>query len=222
MQSIENLSGHLEALSFGELEDLIKHYPWFSLARREYFLRMCRLGSECYEEGIGKAAFYLSSRSGMYRELHREKEIQETPPFPLSDALDLTGPANLPEDREGRRIPETGSGASPRVIVVGGDYFSPRDFEELKETRPRWTAGRPDPENNRPAAAPAPEEMPGTGTPADEAFSDEAFYTETLGKIYAEQGFSQRALEVYEKLILLYPEKNAYFAALIEEIKKHL
>ena len=56
----------------------------------------------------------------------------------------------------------------------------------------------------------------------DPGFFDEDFYTETLGKIYAEQGFSQRALEVYEKLILLYPEKSAYFAALIEEIKKHL
>jgi hypothetical protein len=43
-----------------------------------------------------------------------------------------------------------------------------------------------------------------------------------LAKIYLAQGFLKRALDVYDKLILLYPEKSAYFATLKEEIKKQL
>lgn len=44
--------------------------------------------------------------------------------------------------------------------------------------------------------------------------------SETLARIYIEQQHYARAREVYEKLILLYPEKNNYFAALLKELKK--
>jgi len=44
--------------------------------------------------------------------------------------------------------------------------------------------------------------------------------SETLARIYIEQQHYSRAKEVYEKLILLNPEKSNYFAALIKECKK--
>jgi hypothetical protein len=43
--------------------------------------------------------------------------------------------------------------------------------------------------------------------------------SETLAKIYAAQGDHQRAIRIYMKLSLLYPEKNSYFAALIENLE---
>jgi tetratricopeptide (TPR) repeat protein len=43
--------------------------------------------------------------------------------------------------------------------------------------------------------------------------------SETLAKIYAAQGDIQRAIRIYNKLSLLYPEKNSYFAALIEKLE---
>ena len=46
------------------------------------------------------------------------------------------------------------------------------------------------------------------------------FYTETLAGIYLEQGYSQEAIDIYSQLILRYPEKSVYFAALIDEINK--
>jgi hypothetical protein len=46
------------------------------------------------------------------------------------------------------------------------------------------------------------------------------FITETLARIYINQGYYTRAINIYEKLTLQFPEKSAYFASRIEKIKE--
>jgi hypothetical protein len=49
--------------------------------------------------------------------------------------------------------------------------------------------------------------------------NDDGLVSETLATIYLRQGLHKKAIQMYEKLGLLYPDKLAYFAGLIENIK---
>jgi hypothetical protein len=53
----------------------------------------------------------------------------------------------------------------------------------------------------------------------DSVVEDNSIVSETLARIYAMQGNLGKAIKTYEILSLKFPEKSAYFAALIKELK---
>jgi tetratricopeptide (TPR) repeat protein len=110
-------------------------------------------------------------------------------------------------------IPQSEIKEKPKYVVVGGDDFSPDDFNSLgaDEKIADFKIGLPCKEDSE--AVEVATKSEGVDYEAVE------FFTETLAKIYTDQGYYDKAIEVYAKLILLYPEKSSYFATLINEIK---
>ncbi len=193
----------LKKLSLDELAGVINLYPWFGSARKELCQRMLELGGEGWgKEQFADAAMYVPSgkiMAGMLRSSVKEDCADKD----ISSVIRhyVTPASGSPVSREDTPEPLR------QVRVVGGDYFSQQEYDRVRTDSDR-VFGR---FSFRSGRTEQPEEDPRQG--------DMDFCTETLAQIYAEQGYYEHAIRIYEKLILAYPEKNAYFAALIEKLK---
>lgn len=202
----------VQSLDLMTLEEALKQSPWFSYLREIMLERLYRKDKEAFFQTLSQSAVFLSSRKTLYDRINspEEEEIAEEKQA-VAEEISRIQPE--PVQR-------------PRVIVAGGDFFSkedlktidPEDDMELKLKNSPFYRPAPEPEK------PKPREKKSSLLKDDGSvnFDDLAFCTETLGHIYAQQGFYDKAIEVFSKLILLYPQKSAYFAALVNEMKKNI
>lgn len=209
---------NLSTASISSLEQMLDEYPWFTLARKEYVARHSQMGDAGLRQAMKGSAIFFSSRAGMLKIIRAEKK---------RDAEKLIQePVTVHREDE-----------APKIYVAGGDYFDKEDYEALEESGEAFDTSalvfNPiasalniiSGQDTAPEAATTPV---ATATPSPEDVKkekpvkiaeDDCLYTETLASIYLKQEFYQRAIEVYEKLILLYPKKSAYFATLINSVK---
>ena len=55
---------------------------------------------------------------------------------------------------------------------------------------------------------------------AENSVEEDNYISETMAGIYVLQGYFDKAIEIYNKLILKYPNKNTYFAEKINKVKQ--
>ena len=108
----------------------------------------------------------------------------------------------LDENKDSVEIERT-----PGVKVAGGDFFTQSQYDMVRKDGDnvfsRFTVKTVrDAEDN-----------------GEESSLSENFCTETLAKIYEEQGYYEQAKLIYSHLLLNFPEKSAYFAALIDNLE---
>ena len=187
----------IRKLTLDELVGVVNLYPWFGGARMELCERMRKIGGDGLSEGqYAEAAMYIASRTRM-AEMVRSSASQDWTDADVEKLLK----SFLSEEETS----EEGVSQQRRVHVVGGDYFSQDDYDRVR---------RSDDGVFSRYAAKARQDKPYV----EQTDSEFDLYTETLAQIYLEQGYPQQAKSIYSKLILDNPEKNAYFAALIQKI----
>ena len=187
----------LKKLNLDELAGVVSLYPWYGAARVELCRRMSRMGGESWGKAdYAAAALYVRSRR-VIGDLFSGGKGGDGSDRKVSEVI-----------KTYIREPEPQAPQERRVHVVGGDFFSQAQYDKVRSssdnvfTRFAFKARSEAPEKT-----------------ADFDVSEE-FCTETLAKIYAEQGYYEQAKRIYSKLLLNFPEKNAYLASLIGEIEQ--
>ena len=157
-------------------------------------------GDAMGESQYAEAAMYIEARGRLFDMMRSSQKVDWTDADVeklLKSYIEREDVANVSEKKEKRK-----------AYAGVGDYFSQEDYEQVRKSGDNVFSRY---------AAKARQEKPVTENAAS---SDKEFdlYTETLARIYLEQGYPEQAKSIYSKLILAYPEKNAYFAALIQKI----
>ena len=187
----------IKKLNIDELIGVVNLYPWFSGARRELCDRMSRMGDAWGEAQFADAALYIADRDMLADMLRKSSQADLSD----TDAEKLLKSYISENEKVGSSME-----AKPRTVhVVGGDYFSQSEYEAVRNNGDNVFSHY---------AAKAKKEK----NDSSQEVGEIAVYTETLAQIYLEQGYPEQAKDIYSKLILAYPEKNAYFAALIQKI----
>ena len=186
----------IRKLNLDELVAVVSLYPWFGAARMELCSRMAAMGEELMsEDQFADAAMYLPSRRKIADKIRDARASVLT-----DDAVE-----DIIKSYVAQKEAETAKKPKRRVYAGAGDYFSQEEYDQARHDEDNVFSKY---------AAKARKERP-IRLETEPSFE---FFTETLAQIYVEQGYYEHAKEIYSKLILAYPEKNAYFAALIEKL----
>ncbi len=187
----------IHKLTLEELVGVVNLYPWYGAARVEWCRRMSGVGGDSWGvDQFAREALYVADRRILSALVRGAAKADCSD----SDVSRLIASLVAPE-------PQASAPESHSVRVVGGDYFSQSQYDNVRSSVDNIFT--------RFAAKPRTPE-----TDAGEDVSDMAdrFATETLARIFAEQGRTEEARRIYSRLVLDFPEKSAYFAALIDKL----
>lgn len=193
---MENKTIDLKSLTMDELAGVVNIYPWYAGARVELCGRMAGLGADSWGESqFADQAMYVVDRE-IIAKLFRRASVVDYSDDDLETLLAsyIDGKKNSTDKvAKEKRIP-------------GGDFFTRSQYEEVRRDEDavfaRFKAKR-------------------TSETSNLSDTDDVdFCTETMAGIYAEQGYYEEAIRIYDKLILAFPEKSAYFASLIDRLRQ--
>jgi len=200
--------------SMEAIEDFTDRYPWCAIGHKSLFNALCAQGNEAYLSYASKASAYIFNRKELYLQAHSPRPA--APLFPESIQVEEFTIEEKPK-KPIVKEPELIQDPIKRMVMAGGDYFAPSDFDvalleeknpidKFIKTNPKLTPVKLFHEEQEDKVSLI-------------SVGEDNFMTETLAKIYADQSLYQLAIEAYQKLILLYPKKSDYFVARIDEIK---
>ena len=214
-----------------DLRNLLALHPYYQTARLLMLQNLYLLHDPSFDAELRKASVYFSNRKVLFdlveaahytlRKEPRQAsaiELDENRTITLiNDFLDSIPQEEKPEVTDKKRKPTP---ADATVDYVS--YLLETEHKEQEVQAEPTMKGQSliddfiEKEGGKIKLKDEIDYMPEEG----ENEPEEGIFTETLAKIYIKQGRFDKALEIIQRLNLLYPKKNAYFADQIRFLEK--
>lgn len=197
----------VESKHIPALEQLVVAYPYVASFVYLYLYALAKSEDVRYHAELKRLALYLPSPDALYALIHGwsrpiASDVQEDA---QSDSFALIDSYLEVQQSLGEDLPqELRFGGAE-----GGDYFA--ESEALDDTTNSIDLLQSEKSTPTSLIAEVRE------TQEDD---EQELFTETLAKIYIQQGKYERALRIIEKLYLHYPQKNRYFADQIRFLQR--
>ncbi len=197
----------------------VKKYPYSQPLRMLYAKSLQNTGHESAEKEIQKAEAYAPDRhtyrtfilgeAGIKHEKYIKKQGQEENVQSTADAAEkVLAELNSPKTEGAQK--ENGDSADQHQ-----DDKKHNKTVQKQAIIDRFLS-------DEPRIKPNPDDIPAGQLSPESIEDDPELVSETLAELHAKQGRTDRAIAIYEKLSLMFPEKSSYFAKKIESVKKEI
>jgi tetratricopeptide (TPR) repeat protein len=191
-----------------ELKELIERYPAFEGGWMLYLRNLKNINDVSFEQELINGAIRIQNRRKLYLLLNEKEKAQETALVePQPDNADELCNLFFPTEYKLESLDKTEETLSEIARSIQNKPGKKvRLIDKFLEAQPKMPPVKEDASTSPMDSLPAQEDM------------NEEFVTETLALIYTQQGYYKKALQIFKKLSLKYPEKSTYFAAQIEKV----